>query len=184
VCFKTFHDAVLAIEGDSPITHVFEALSTLRAKLQNRNTEHFYGHDTLIELCQCDDDFVEKMKEFDNFYTSAVIYLDERFDFSTDTSSPATVAKFFLASQTPSYADCVEIVNTNGVKVNFDEMFDEVQVVSTKYSESKAELQAFAVDESWAVFTVELDIPNIWKVVSFIFSIPSFNAHANAYSLK
>lgn len=176
---KLFGTAILAFEGDKCVTDVFVALSQLRDKLKGRLDNCFYGQEVSLQLLDFEDEKAHAIRgEFQRFYETALCYLEKWFDFESG-GFLATASKFSLKHDFPGYYDFTSIAGIcKGLSVDQDTLFDEIQVLSSRFSCMKEQLAPFSPDVRWGKVMRELTVPNAESVIRFIFSIPGSNAHA------
>ncbi|XP_035985951.1 uncharacterized protein LOC118559371 [Fundulus heteroclitus] len=81
---KNFYDTVLVLEReDGTVCELYDMMFTLKTKLQQRQSDGFFGAQTDVLLQQFPDRQAAVLREdMCNFYQSSLTYLEQRYDFS------------------------------------------------------------------------------------------------------
>ena len=84
--FKVFHDVVLMLEGeDMTICELYDIMLNLKTKLQQRESDSFFGMETSALLRKFPDQKAATIRQdFTNFYKTALTYLEKWYDFTDD----------------------------------------------------------------------------------------------------
>uniref|UniRef100_A0A3B3QSD6 DUF4371 domain-containing protein n=1 Tax=Paramormyrops kingsleyae TaxID=1676925 RepID=A0A3B3QSD6_9TELE len=124
---KIFHDIILLLEGDNvTVCELYDILSTLQRKLQQRQADSFFGVETSALLQQFRHCKATAIKQdLSNFYSTSLSYLEKRYDFS-DSNFHKHVAMLGLKSEFTfsNLCDVVEILQMMD-KLNMDELYEE-----------------------------------------------------------
>lgn len=81
---KMFHEVVLQLEGqDGTVCELYDIMFTLKTKLQQRETDSFFGMEASEPLQQFPDREAATIeKDLSNFYNAALTYLEKWSDFT------------------------------------------------------------------------------------------------------
>lgn len=167
---KMFHEVVLLLKW-----FLYEIMSTLRTKLQQRQVDSFFGVETGALLQQFTDQKRAAIKQdFSNFYESALSYLEKWYDFSDNNSHKNVAALGPKREFTFSHlCDVVEILQIKE-KLDIDELYEEYCVTLPRQQEivkTKA-----PVAKKWSTLLQDTNTPNLTAIASFLLSIPVTNA--------
>lgn len=149
---------------------------TLKSKLQQRQSDGFFGTQTDVLLHQFPDRQAAVLREdMSNFYQSSLTYLEERYDFS-DSNYQKKMASLALQKSPFNFSHLCEAVEVLQLskKLDMDALYDEHCVVMP-HQQAIVQSQAPVV-EKWATLLKHTHTPNITALASFLLSIPITNA--------
>lgn len=148
---------------------------TLKTKLQQRQSDGFFGAQTGVLLQQFPDRQAAVLREdMCNFYQSSLTYLEQRYDFS-DSNYQKKVASLALKSpfNFSHLCEAVEVLQLSK-KLDMDALYDEYCVI---LPHQQAIVQSGApVVEKWATLLKHTHTPNMTALASFLLSVPITNA--------
>ncbi|KAJ8011748.1 hypothetical protein DPEC_G00061480 [Dallia pectoralis] len=129
---KIFHDTVLVLEReDGTICELYDMMFTLKTKLQQRQSDGFFGVQMCVLLQQFPDRQAAVLREdMCNFYQSSLTYLEQRYDFS-DSNYQKKVASLALKKSPFNFSQLCEAVEVLQLskKLDMDALYDEYCVV-------------------------------------------------------
>ncbi|RXN37953.1 zinc finger protein 862-like [Labeo rohita] len=174
---KIFHDTVLVLEReDGTVCELYDMMFTLKTKLQQRQSDGFFGAQTGVLLQQFPDRQAAVLREdMCNFYQSSLTYLEQRYDFS-DSNYQKKVASLALKKSPFNFSHLCEAVEVLQLskKLDMDALYDEYCVV---LPHQQAIVQSGAtVVEKWATLLKHTHTPNMTALASFLLSVPITNA--------
>lgn len=124
---KIFHDVTLQLESDDrTVCELYDIMSTLQRKLQQRQVDSFFGTETNALLQQFPDSKAAAIKEdFCSFYAAAQSYLQRWYDFS-DSNFHKHVAVLELKREF-TFSHLCDAVNALQIqdKLDMDELYEE-----------------------------------------------------------
>lgn len=174
---KIFHDTVLVLErADGTVCELYDMMFTLKTKLQQRQSDGFFGAQAALLLQQFPDRQAAVIRDdMSNFYQASLTYLEQRYDFS-DSNYQKKVASLALQKTPftfPLLCEAVEVLQLSK-KLDMDALYEEHCDVLPR---QQAIVQSGApVVEKWATLLKHTDTPNLTAVASFFLSIPITNA--------
>ncbi|KAF4108796.1 hypothetical protein G5714_009869 [Onychostoma macrolepis] len=174
---KIFHNTVLVLEReDGTVCERYDMMFTLKTKLQQRQSDGFFGAQTGVLLQQFPDRQAAVLREdMCNFYQSSLTYLEQRYDFS-DSNYQKKVASLALKKSPFNFShlgEAVEVLQLSK-KLDMDALHDEYCVV---LPHQQAIVQSGAtVVEKWATLLKHTHTPNMTALASFLLSVPITNA--------
>ena len=175
---KIFADAIRTLESKSfSVTTVHAALSDLKAKIERRIADSYFGFATVSKLEQLHPDLNRKCtSDFVEFYKRALKYVSERYDFS-EQSFHARIAKLSLESGLSFSEFSSAVKHCNLENINMDELYEEFAIIEKAVK--SFDFESISVQDRYIrLFEVAAaSLKNLMKVSSFIFSIPCSNAH-------
>nr|XP_055037244.1 uncharacterized protein LOC129424964 [Misgurnus anguillicaudatus] len=125
---KIFHDTVLVLEReDGTVCELYDMMFILKTKLQQRQSDGFFGAQTDVLLQQFPDRQAAVLREdMCNFYQSSLTYLEQRYDFS-DSNYQKKVASLALKKSLFSFSQLCEAVEVLQLskKLDMDALYDE-----------------------------------------------------------
>ncbi|CAM4725598.1 unnamed protein product [Leuciscus chuanchicus] len=129
---KIFHDTVLVLEReDGTVCELYDMMFTLKTKLQQRQSDGFFGAQMGVLLQQFPDRQAAVLREgMCNFYQSSLTYLEQRYDFS-DSNYQKKVASLALKKSPFNFSHLCEAVEVLQLskKLDMDVLYDEYCVV-------------------------------------------------------
>ncbi|XP_058636265.1 uncharacterized protein LOC131543068 [Onychostoma macrolepis] len=129
---KIFHNTVLVLEReDGTVCELYDMMFTLKTKLQQRQSDGFFGAQTGVLLQQFPDRQAAVLREdMCNFYQSSLTYLEQRYDFS-DSNYQKKVASLALKKSPFNFSHLCEAVEVLQLskKLDMDALYDEYCVV-------------------------------------------------------
>ncbi|KAK7879558.1 hypothetical protein WMY93_033730 [Mugilogobius chulae] len=173
---KVFHDAILMLEGDNKtVCELYDIMSTLRTKLQQRQKDSFFGIETNTLLQTFSQYEATTIKEdFSNFYQCAIKYLEKWYDFSDNNLhkhlTDMCLKREFTFTQLCDVAERLQIQD----RLDMDELYEEYCVSMPRQKEIVKRTDT--VLEKWTALLKDSNTPNMTALGSFLFSIPITNA--------
>jgi hypothetical protein len=183
-----FNDAILSIEGDeaSSVTEVYDVMSLLKSKLQNRRDEAYFGDACMAMMEQLEELDASHQTtlfktEFTAFYDTAISYLNKWFDYSEE-SFLHQAAGLSLKSEFPSFNQLKKLCLLPYLKEHVvkDRLFDEYSVLKDIWSAKKEDIiaQVDTPEKKWMTLLGQGNFPNMTLIVGFVLSVPASNAPA------
>lgn len=177
-----FEKGVLALERDDfSFCELFSVMQDVRAKLKDRLKDNYFGFgaQSILKLDCISQSLKQSIEgDFCIGLQKAVTYLEKSFNFSSDTIA-CTLQPFALkvAPTFKEFSDACSILGLND-ETNQDLLYDE-------FSSSKDGMQhvvlrnELSAGEKWKEFFKSCEEhapPTLFKLVSFVMSLPSSNA--------
>lgn len=177
-----FEKGVLALQrDDSSFCELFSVMQDVRAKLKDRLKDNYFGFgaQSILKLDCISQSLKQSIEgDFCIGLQKTVTYLEKSFNFSSDTIA-CTLQPFALkvAPTFKEFSDACSILGLND-ETNQDLLYDE-------FSSSKDGMQhvvlrnELSAGEKWKEFfksCKEHAPPTLFKLVSFVMSLPSSNA--------
>jgi hypothetical protein len=107
-------------------------------------------------------------------YKRAIQYLTQWFDF--ENSPFRLFAALKLNDNFPTIQELMHVAEIVGVKVNFDELYDELRTLRTASNFLDSQSLPVSSVQKWRKYLQKADSPNIRKIVQVVFAIPPSNA--------
>lgn len=182
-CLPIFQTAILKLERNDLIAvDVYEIMTSVKGKLIQRQTDHFFGYlvgKALKKLPHLQAKKIES--EFLKFYQKAVQYLEQWFDFS-DKNYLSKIQCLNLKENLTfdNLVASVEALNLDSVSI--DDLYEEFACVCPHFQKVSTGTEAdddLNTDVKWSTIFTKAGpdkLPNLLKVVSFVVSIPCSNA--------
>ncbi|KAL0192020.1 hypothetical protein M9458_010316, partial [Cirrhinus mrigala] len=152
---KIFHDTVLVLEReDGTVCELYDMMFTLKTKLQQRQSDGFFGAQTGVLLQQFPDRQAAVLREdMCNFYQSSLTYLEQRYDFS-DSNYQKKVASLALKKSPFNFSHLCEAVEVLQLskKLDMDALYDEYCVV-LPHQQAIVQSGATVVENGEGLFT-------------------------------
>ena len=180
--------AVLELESNETSTaDVFIILTNLKNKLKSRCDEEFFGyhvHQLLANVNAAEAQ--EATKDFRLFLNSAITYLEKKIDFDENSTFGKLSKLSLLDDPLPKHQIFVEIVEDVKLKdklnLNMDDLFDEIALIQKSFGTIQStELfkECKTTSSKWHLIlkSVNLKCVNVFKIVSFVLSIPGTSAY-------
>ncbi len=137
---------------DGTVCELYDMMFTLKTKLQQRQSDGFFGAQTCVLLQQFPDRQAAVLREdMCNFYQSSLTYLEQRYDFS-HSNYQKKVASLALKKSPFNFSHLCEAVEVLQLskKLDMDALYDEYCVV---LPHQQAIVQSGATFvEKWATF--------------------------------
>lgn len=177
IALKIFHEVILQLEGeDRTVCELYDIMSTLKTKLQQRQVDSFFGLETNPLLQNFPDHKATTIKEdFLGFYKCALNYLEQWYDFS-DSNFHKHVAVLCLKTEF-TFSHLCNVVETLQIKdnLNMDELYEEYCVTLPRQQQEINKTTGAVVDK-WTSLLKDANTPNLTALGSFLFSIPVTSA--------
>lgn len=186
---ELFKKAVLQLEGSGTTAcEVYSVFHNLRQQLLSRKNQEFFGYEVAKRLKNSDT--LDKRQcnsvktDFKDFLTYAISYLEKWFDFSEDSWLKSISCVALHGNSFPSYEDFTNIFEKLSLgsilDINMDQLFEEVVLIRDNWNvivKSPQFLQLNKPCDKWLfIFKSEIMLPNIFKIISYLFSIPASSA--------
>uniref|UniRef100_A0A8C6TRT7 Uncharacterized protein n=1 Tax=Neogobius melanostomus TaxID=47308 RepID=A0A8C6TRT7_9GOBI len=169
---QEFDSSIRVLESDSAtVVDVQTVMNRLRNQLISRRTDKFYGSkakQTLRNLLTNQQEHFRS--QADRFFDKAVLYLEDRFDFSDEFL--AHIGCLSL-NEAPQWPEIELLVEKLALDVNEDGLYSDVVTLNEVFHTLPTDLTP---DKKWAhFFTKATDTSELFKIVAFVFSIPVSN---------
>ena len=182
-CLPVFQSAILQLERqDLTAVDMYQAMSSVRHKLQKRQTNKFFGYTVSQALSKVPTAVASKLEsQFLGFYSKAISYMEKWFDFSEKNYLYHLQCLDLRQSLTfEKLVDPVESVKLQRL-VCIDDLYEEYCTVAEYVASGEGEASSsdVAIDAKWAAIfrrAGEGTLPNLLNLVSFVLSIPASNA--------
>lgn len=176
--FSTFQPILKQLQDDGPlIVELFDIMEKLRTSLIEKESQEFYGHIARTELRNsCNDEGVRRFKtDAKNLFYIAINYLEKWFNF--DENKFVCLRPIRLLEE-PLFSDLTKIVDTFNIKsIDEDLLFEEFTLLKAFIKGMNDEEKDYTVDKKWvSFFSKNPETNNLYKIVSFVLSIPHSNA--------
>lgn len=180
---KIFEDVILCLERNNiSVIEIYDIFLKLYNKIDQRIQQNYFGYLVQQKLNSLNKHKCEEIKtNFLKVYSTAMTYLKKWFDYS-ENSFLYKMSKltFNHEIQFQELVDCVNVISNQTLvkSIDMDVMFDELPLLHYIYNLCKNdEFLSKLESEKWVyVLQKSNDIPNITKIINFIFSIPSITA--------
>jgi hypothetical protein len=172
---RLFNETILILEKRSTnSTQLYDIMTTLRGKLNNRIDYKFFGSD-LNEKLQLF--ALNERKEIEKnllySYKKAINYLELWFDFNKSIYERFTA----LNLENPlDYNSIIEIVNYFNLDVDKNSLFDECFLLNDKLKNLTQEHKSLEIDKLWCLMLKNGNLQNLRKIVECVLAIPVSNA--------
>lgn len=178
-----FEKTVLVLEKDNKsFCELYAIMHDLRSKLKDRLSDKFFGFGAQCILKSESIPPTRKKSVEANFLVGlqkAVTYLEQWFDFSPNAITCALQP--FSLKVVPSFESIANACDVLGITANvdIDTMYDELSSTKMALEKCVADVKCDSAAEKWQTFFISCGehIPvNLFKVVSYVLSIPASNA--------
>ena len=176
---STIEKTILLLEADSTtIVDVVKIMKQLRNSLSSRIQQRFFGAQASLRLKKLKPTERETIEaEFLYVCKRMLDYLEKRFDFS-DGNILHKFAPLSLEKEV-TYEELLQIVEAlqfgELADINLDNLFEETLLLNSIFPSLK---NLSSVEEKWVKMfskTEESKLRNVFRIVSFVMSIPSSN---------
>lgn len=171
-----FQPALKKLQSNSILVlDLYDIMDEVRQSLIDRKKQQFFGSIARTKLLTCDNDTAVKRFQADAnlFFDVAISYLEKWFDFGDNNK--LTLLKPLRLNEAIEFNSIAKIIKEfNIASVNEDVLFEELHKLNSYILGENANL---STNEKWiGFFRLNDNTENIYKIVSFIFSIPHSNA--------
>lgn len=182
-----FNKYVRVLEGNAvTIVDIFNIMQNLKEEIIQREKDLFFGYETNKRLKKLEQEFPDKFpltkRNLLLFLTKSQDYLNKWFDYS-ETNWLNFLKDFRLCSKLEfsKVEKLLEILDiAEKLKINFNNLYSELNQINKVLDIVLADQKFSAKSsvEKWQeVFLInDSEMPNILKIVSFLFSIPATSA--------
>lgn len=177
--FLIFQEALTKLQSNGLlILEIFEIMDKVRNSLQERKNEQYFGNIARTQLQKCTDDVAIRRFRVDaeRFFETAINYLEKWFDFA---NCKFKILRPLRLIEPPVFTQFETIITTFKIPdIDFDVLFEEICSLKGIFSEDAFKATGDC-EQKWILFFKKFpEAKNLYRIISFIFSIP----HANAPS--
>lgn len=175
-----FHASILALENDScTILDLHGIMTKLMSGLNQRVNDCFYGSkaNSIIKSLSLNERETFEL-EANQFLQNAVKYLEKRYDFG-EKSVFKQIAVLNIKNSLLSWNNLAELPNILKISnsIDIDMLYSDYCCLRKVFEELPKDK---SIDKIWALFFKKCEknnVENLYKLVSFVFSIPISNAY-------
>lgn len=177
---KEFQNAILALECDScTVVEIHGVMNKLLNSLNSRLIDKFYGskaNTTIGKLSE--EDRMAFESEASCFIRTSIAYLEKRYDFE-ESSIFGKISAFNLKNSLFTWEHILKIIEALQISdvLDNDMLYSDYCILRAVYKDLPKDIPN---DKIWSTFFLKCGKDshiNLFKLVSFIFSIPTSNAH-------
>ena len=181
-----FNKTIKCLEGNCiTILDVYNIMNNLKKELMHRKADMFFGFNTrqkLRHIEQSSPELFHKInRNFLLFVDKCFCYLEKWFDFS-QTNWLYLLSNISL--KTPIEFDnldkIIERLNLQKLNINMDQLYSEIKVLNELYTKifNDEDFRQKSTCEKWQYIfqTAPDDFINIFKVISYLLSVPATSA--------
>lgn len=189
---NVFTKTVKFLEGNNiTILDVYNIMHNLRKELMKRKEDLFFGYETGKKVKQIEMSSPEVSQKihrnFILFLDKALMYLDKWFDFN-HTNWLFSLSNINLKSDVEyqHFSHLVETLKLQKLNINMDDLYEEVSLLKELYAQVNhyKDFLELSTSQKWQkFFQSSNDFVNIYKIVSFLLSIPATSAFKRVFSL-
>lgn len=177
-----FNKAIKCLEGNSiTILDIYGIMDNLRNGLTQRKQDLFFGYETGKKIKLTSPELTRKIHtNFLLFIDKALEYLNKWFDFN-NTNWLFTLGFINLKSKIEfnNIVNIIENLNLQKLNVDMDDLYGEIALLNQLYNQistSKSFAELSTAQKWQQVFKSDDNFLNLYKVISFLLSIPATSA--------
>jgi hypothetical protein len=171
---KLFHETILKLEMKSTnSTNLYDIMSELKTKLENRIKYNFFGSFLNTQLKQITKNEKEKFEKVSkNSYERALIYLNKWFDFENSIFKKFSCLNL---DKELNYNEINEICVALNISVDRDALFDECCMFNELFKIIQFEDKKLTIVELYCKILSKNDFKKLSKVIECVLAIPIEN---------
>lgn len=180
---NVFNKAIKCLEGNCiTILDIYGIMVNLKDGLTQRKQDLYFGYETGKKIKRLSSpELTRKIHtNFLLFIDKALEYLNKWFDFD-NTNWLFTLNNINLRSniQFDTFVNIIESLNLQKLNVNMDDLYGEIALLNKIYNQictSKGFAELSTAQKWQHVFNSEDNFLNLYKIISFLLSIPATSA--------